>query len=96
MKRKVFETSVSGSDHSLMLPEEIVLPFLEKNKKRVKIKAFFEGRELIFYGAILNIKRNYLMTFGKRYQKESGVFPNHYFQWQLFEDDSKYGVEMPE
>ena len=36
------------------------------------------------------------MMFGKRYQKELGVFPNDYFQLQFFEDTSKYGVEMPE
>ena len=36
------------------------------------------------------------MMFGKRYQKELGVFPNDYFQLQFFEDDSKYGAELPE
>ena len=36
------------------------------------------------------------MTFGKRYQKDLGVFPNDYFELQLFEDTSRYGVEMPE
>lgn len=36
------------------------------------------------------------MMFGKRYQKELGVFPNDYFQLQFFEDKSKYGVEVPE
>ena len=36
------------------------------------------------------------MMFGKRYQKELGIYPNDYFQLQFFEDDSKYGVEMPE
>ena len=36
------------------------------------------------------------MMFGKRYQKVLGIFPNDYFQLQFFEDDSKYGVEMPE
>ena len=33
--------------------------------------------------------------FGKRLQKELGVFQNDYFDMQLFEDDSKYGVDMP-
>jgi hypothetical protein len=36
------------------------------------------------------------MMFGKRYQKELGIFPNDYFQLQFFEDDSKYGVDVPE
>ncbi|WP_394971257.1 YdeI/OmpD-associated family protein [uncultured Croceitalea sp.] len=36
------------------------------------------------------------MMFGKRYQKELGIFPNDYFKLQFFEDNSKYGVELPE
>lgn len=36
------------------------------------------------------------MMFSKRHQKELGIFPNDYFQLQFFEDDSKYGVNMPE
>ena len=34
--------------------------------------------------------------FGKRLQKELGVFQNDYFEMQLFQDTSKYGVDMPE
>ena len=36
------------------------------------------------------------MMFGKRYQKELGLFPNDEFQLQFFEDTSKYGDEVPE
>ena len=36
------------------------------------------------------------MMFGKRLQKDLGVFQNDYFEIQLFEDNSKYGVDMPE
>jgi hypothetical protein len=36
------------------------------------------------------------MMFGKRYQKELGIFPNDHFKLQFFEDTSKYGVAMPE
>jgi hypothetical protein len=36
------------------------------------------------------------VSFGKRYQKQLGVSFNDYFELQLFEDTSKYGVEMPE
>lgn len=36
------------------------------------------------------------MMFIKRYQKEFGVFHNHYFKLQFFEDTSKYGVKIPE
>ena len=34
--------------------------------------------------------------FGKRYQKELGVLQNDYFEMEIFEDTSKYGVDMPE
>ena len=74
----------------------MVEPFLSKNIKRVKAKASFEGSEVNFHGAIQKRNGNYYMMFGKRYQKELGIFPNDYFQLQFFEDDSKYGVDMPE
>jgi uncharacterized protein YdeI (YjbR/CyaY-like superfamily) len=35
------------------------------------------------------------MYFSKEKQHILGVFINDYFEMQLFEDQSKYGVEMP-
>lgn len=96
LKSKRFEISITGSYYSLLLPEDIIAPFLEKKLKRVKVKATFEGKELNFHGAIQKRNGMHYMMFGKRYQKELGVFPNDYFQLQFFEDDSKYGVEVPE
>ena len=96
MKSKVFEIAITGKYYSLLLPEEVILPFLEKNLKRVKVKATFKGKEISFHGALQKRNGNYYMMFGKRYQKELGIFPNDYFQMQFFEDTSKYGVEMPE
>jgi len=96
LKSKVFEIAITGKYYALLLPEEIVLPFLKKNLKRVKVTASFKEKELSFHGAIQKRGGNYYMMFGKRYQKELGVFPNDYFQLQFFEDTSKYGVDMPE
>lgn len=96
MQSDVFDISITGSYYSLLLPEAIVFPFLEKKLKRVKVKATFEEKELNFHAAIQKRNGDYCMMFGKRYQKELGIYPNDYFQLQLFEDDSKYGVEMPE
>ncbi|WP_299536060.1 YdeI/OmpD-associated family protein [Ulvibacterium sp.] len=96
MQSNVFEIAITGNHHSLLLPEDIVFPFLEKNLKRVRAKATFNGKELTFHGAIQKRNGRHYMMFGKRYQKELGVFPNDYFQLQFFEDTSKYGVEMPE
>ncbi len=95
MKSPVFEAAISGM-HSLVLPSSIVLPFLEKGHKRVKVKATFKNRSISFHGALQKREDRYLLMFGKRYQKSLGVFPNDYFQLQFFEDHSKYGVEMPE
>lgn len=96
LQSPIFEISITGSYYSLLLPLEIIQPFLDKNIKRVKAKAIFEGKELFFHGAIQKRNSNYYMMFGKRYQKQLGIFPNDYFQLQFFEDDSKYGVEVPE
>ena len=96
MKSKPFEIAIAGNNHSLMLPYEILKPFLKRNIKRVKVKASFEGKEFHFHGAFQKRGEDYYMTFGKRYQKALGIFPNDYFQLQFFEDDSKYGVAMPE
>lgn len=96
LKSKPFEITITGSYYSLLLPLEIIQPFLDKNIKRVKVKALFEAKKMEFHAAFQKRNGNYYMMFGKRYQKELGVFANDYFQIQFFEDDSKYGVEMPE
>ena len=96
LKSKPFEITITGSYYSLLLPMGIIQPFLDKNIKRVKVKASFEEKEWVFHTGLQKRNSNYNMMFGKRYQKELGIFPNDYFQMQFFEDDSKYGVEMPE
>ena len=95
MNSPVFEVSLRGS-HSLIIPDAHALPFVEKGLSRVRVVANFEGSTLNFHAALQKYQGQFVMTFGKRYQKELGVFPNDYFELQLFEDDSKYGVEMPE
>ena len=82
--------------HSLEIPDQIVTPFLERGLKRVHATANFEGKSLDFHAAIQRYNQVYVLTFGKRYQKELGLFPNDYFELQLREDQSKYGAPMPE
>ncbi|WP_350285398.1 YdeI/OmpD-associated family protein [uncultured Croceitalea sp.] len=96
LKSPVFKITVTGSYYTLLLPEEIIAPFLAKNLKRVKAVATFEGNQLDFHGAIQKRNGLHYMMFGKRYQNELGLFPNDEFQLQFFEDTSKYGVEVPE
>ena len=78
------------------IPEEHALPFLAKGHKRVMAIAEFEGKKLRFHAALQKYRERFVITFGKRYQKELGIFANDYFQLQFFEDTSKYGVDIPE
>ncbi|WP_353779430.1 YdeI/OmpD-associated family protein [Winogradskyella sp. 3972H.M.0a.05] len=92
----IFETTIKGI-HSLPIPEDIGKLFYSGGKTRVKIKATFEGNTIEFHAALNRRKDgSFSIMFGKDNQKKLGVFPNDYFQLQLFEDQSKYGVEMPE
>lgn len=59
--------------------------------------ASFENKEIEFHAALKKEKTGLLrIYFSKAKQKELGVFPNDYFKLQIFEDTSKYGVEMSE
>ncbi|MFS4467999.1 YdeI/OmpD-associated family protein [Maribacter sp. 2210JD10-5] len=96
LQSEPFEITLTGKYYSLLLPEHIVQPFLEKNERRVKVKASFKGKEIEFHAAIQKRNGNYVMMFGKKHQKTLGIFLNDYFQMQFFEDTSKYGVETSE
>jgi len=96
MKSPVFDIAITKSNYTLLLPDNIVAPFLKNNQKRVKAIASFEDKAIRFYGAIQKRGDHHYMMFGKRYQKELGVFPYDYFKLQFFKDTSKYGVDMPE
>ncbi len=95
MQSPEFEVALQGS-HSLVIPDKYALPFIKEGLKRVRVVANFEGRSISFHAAIQRYQERYVITFGKRYQKELGVFPNDYFQIQFIEDTSRYGVDMPE
>lgn len=83
--------------HSVQLPEAIVAPFIAKGHKRVLVKASSEGNSIAFHAALNRRKvGGYTIMFSKSNQKALNIFPNDYFQLQLFEDTSKYGVEVPE
>ena len=97
MKSKTFSVGLLHKYH-LIIPQNIGDAFAEKNQSRVKVEAEYKDNSISFYAALKKDKGSddYRMMFGKRYQKELGVFQNDYFEMQLFEDTSKYGVEMPE
>lgn len=97
MKSKIFSIGLLDKYH-LFIPEDIFEPFAKAKQFRVKIKATFNDQSIEFFAALKKDKNtdDYKMMFGKRLQKELGVFLNDYFEMQLFEDTSKYGVDMPE
>ncbi|MEM9649205.1 MAG: YdeI/OmpD-associated family protein, partial [Bacteroidota bacterium] len=95
MESRPFEVAVQGS-HSIPIPMEIATPFLEKGHRRVKVKATFEGKFIEFFAALQKRKELVFIMFSKNHQKTLGIFPNDYFRLQFFEDNSKYGADMPE
>jgi len=96
MESSVFEVTLHGI-HMLEIPADIAASFWDKGLKRVLVKAVFEERSLQFHAALNRWKDGtYSIMFSKDKQKELGIFTNDYFQLQLFEDTSKYGVEVPE
>ncbi len=95
MKSVPFEVTVSGT-HAISLPIAVIKPFLDANKKRVKVQASHKDKIINFHAALQKRKDQYFLIFGKKNQKALGVFPNDYFELQFFEDTSKYGVDIPE
>lgn len=68
------------------------------DEKRAKLKVSYQGNEIDFFAAFRLDKKsgNYKLMFSKAKQKELGVSLNDKLTVQLFKDNSKYGVEMPE
>ena len=95
MQGPEFEVQIRGT-HAIEIPDKYVLPFVEKGHKRVLVIARLDSRELKFHAALQKYQGKYVITFGKRNQKELGVYQNDVFSFQFYEDTSKYGVDMPE
>jgi bifunctional DNA-binding transcriptional regulator/antitoxin component of YhaV-PrlF toxin-antitoxin module len=96
MKSAIFEVTID-SGHSIIIPDEHAEKFLGSKDKRVKVEATFNDKKIIIHSAIQKDRDgNYRITFGKRNQKDLGIHPSDYFEIQFFEDNSKYGVAMPE
>lgn len=95
LKSEPFEVTIIGK-HSILLPLEHIKLFLKKGDTRVKVKAKNNKKEIEIHAALLKRKDGYYMMFGKRNQEKIGVSKDTTFTIQLFEDTSKYGVEVPE
>ncbi len=90
-----FEVTITGT-HSVLIPIKEVKPFLDNGHSRVALKAYFKNKEITFHGKLHKRNETVLISFGKRYQKELGVMASDFFQLQILEDTTKYGVEMPQ
>ncbi|TBN04810.1 hypothetical protein EYD45_05995 [Hyunsoonleella flava] len=97
MKTKIFEVGLLDQYH-IYIPEHIYKSFAKAKLSRVKVMASFQSKTIEFYAAVKKDKNtdDYRIMFGKRLQKELGVLQNDYFEMQLFKDESKYGVDIPE
>ncbi len=84
--------------HHLYVPSEIVEVFPKEKRNRFKVKFQHQDKSLEVYAALRKDKNtgDYRMMFSKGNQAKLGLFQNDYFEMQLIEDTSKYGVEMPE
>jgi hypothetical protein len=95
LKTSKFPVHITGT-HGVIIPKEHAIPFVDAGHKRIHIKAFFEKNSMEFHGALRLYQGDYIVSFGKRYQKELGLFPTDFFEFQLFENTTTYGVEIPE
>lgn len=93
-KLKLVHTNI----RNIIIPNSVYKPFVDKLKNRVKVALVFKNIQLNFYAAIKKdkISGDYKMMLSKQKQKELGLSLGDEFYIQLFEDTSKYGVEMPE
>lgn len=90
-----FTVHIEGT-HSVHIPDAIGDAFAKAGHQRIAVKAYFKDRTLDFHCKLHHYKERYLITFGKRNQKALGIYPSDFFELQLFEDQTKYGVEVPE
>ena len=97
MKTSIFKV-VLFDKFNVLIPFEIFKPFADKKMSRVKVEVNYLGQSITFYAAIKKDKKSgdYRMMFSKQKQKELNLNLADEFEMQLFEDTSKYGVEMPE
>ncbi|TMM32046.1 hypothetical protein FDT66_00850 [Polaribacter aestuariivivens] len=97
MKTEKFKL-IHTNQHNIFVSNEIFKPFADKKMSRVKVELLFNNTKLDFYAAVKKdkISGDYKMMISKQKQQELGLSLGDEFEIQLFEDTSKYGVEMPE
>lgn len=84
--------------YNILISNEIFTPFAELKMTRVKVEASSHNNKIEFYAAVKRDKKSgdFKMMFSKQKQKELTLSLGDEFEIQLFQDTSKYGVNMPE
>ena len=96
LESQPFEVTLADKQ-SIILPKEPIKDFIKWDHKRIRVLASFEAKKIEFYAALKKEKTGlHRIYFSKVKQKELGVFMNDYFTLQIFEDTSKYGVDISE
>lgn len=97
MKTKKFKINLIDNYH-IYMSNEIFTPFANKKMNRVKVEITSNFKKIEFYAAVKRDKKSgdFKMMFSKAKQKELDLSLGDAFEIQLFEDTSKYGVNMPE
>ncbi len=90
-----FEVQVSGM-HAVYINNKHAEPFRKKGFERIRVEARHEGKSVSFHAALQQRDGMYVITFSKAKQKELGVYTNDVFYMKLFEDTTRFGVEIPE
>ncbi|EAQ40955.1 YdeI/OmpD-associated family protein [Polaribacter sp. MED152] len=84
--------------YNIYIPYNIFRPFADQKMGRVQVEITHENYHLKFYAAVKRDKGSgdFKMMFSKQKQKELQINLGDSFTMQLFEDTSKYGVDVPE
>ncbi len=97
IKSEVFTVGLLDK-YRLFVPADKVEIFPLEKRNRFKVRFKHNDKTLEVFAALRKDKNSgdYKMMFSKGNQKKLGLFQNDYFEMQLLEDTSKYGVDMPE
>lgn len=97
MKSPIFKVSLVDV-YKIFIPKEIYTPFVDKKMSRVKVEITSEIKKIEFYAAVKRDKNSgdFKMMLSKQKQKELNLSLGDEFEIQLFEDTTKYGVDVPE
>lgn len=96
LKSPKFQTTLQAGSYGIALPQAVVAPFLKNNRKRVRVQLTAGDGQLVFHAAIQKRKDIYCMLLSKEKRKTLNLSLGDIFHVQLFEDETKYGVEPPE